>query len=62
MRPDLYLKNGTVVVESGVFHGGVMVANSVITQVVADTPAVGKEPARCLYYKDVGRDPLEELP
>jgi len=24
--------------------------------------AVGKEPARYLYYKDVGRDPLEDLP
>ena len=40
MRPDLYLKNGTVVVETGVFHGDVVVANGVIAQVVADIPTI----------------------
>lgn len=40
MRPDLYLKNGTVVTETGIFHGGETVANGVIAQVVADTPAI----------------------
>lgn len=40
MKPDLYLRNGAVVAETGVFHGGVTVANGVITQIVADTPTI----------------------
>ncbi len=40
MKPDLYLHNGTVVTETGVFHGGVVVANGIISQVVAGTPPI----------------------
>lgn len=40
MQADLYLKNSTVVTESGLFHGGVAVTNGVITQLVAGTHPV----------------------
>ncbi len=40
MKSDLYLQNGTVVTETGVFHGGVVVADGTISQVVSGTPAV----------------------
>lgn len=40
MKPDLYLRNGTVVTETGAFHGGVAVSAGVITQVVAGTPTI----------------------
>ncbi len=40
MKADLYLRNGRVVTETDVFHGGVVVTNGTITQVVAGTPSI----------------------
>ncbi len=40
MKADMYLRNGTVVTEAGVFHGGVVVANGLIAQVVVGTPSI----------------------
>lgn len=40
MKPDLYLQNGTIVTEEGVFHGGVGVTHGLITQVVSGVPSL----------------------
>ncbi len=40
MKSDLYLKNGTVVTETGVFHGGVTVVDGRISQVVEGAPTL----------------------
>lgn len=40
MKPDLYLRNGTVVTENGTFHGGVAACGGLICQLVHGNPDV----------------------